>query len=67
MSPLSRDLTRLEAALLTDPSVYDCAVRLRPQRGNGAKAVAYVVPAPGFTEESANTRLRSDVEPGSLA
>lgn len=53
------ELTSLEIALLNDPCVYDCAVRRRDDQGSHANIVAYVVPAAGFSQDNANTRLRS--------
>src|ERR1700730_14627940 len=58
MSDASTDLSRLETALLNDPSVYDCAVRWRGDGNGRAKVIAYVVPARGFSPADAEARLR---------
>jgi acyl-CoA synthetase (AMP-forming)/AMP-acid ligase II/NAD(P)-dependent dehydrogenase (short-subunit alcohol dehydrogenase family)/acyl carrier protein len=58
MSDASTDLSRLETALLNDPSVYDCAVRWRADGNGRAKVIAYVVPARGFSRSDAEARLR---------
>jgi len=52
------DLKNLEIALLKDASVHDCAVRPKTNGHGATRIVAYVVPMPGFSEESASARLR---------
>lgn len=49
MKPQPQELRVIETALISEPSVYDCAVRLQ-QTETGVKLIAFVVSGGGFEE-----------------
>jgi amino acid adenylation domain-containing protein len=51
------DLDEVATAILQDPSVTDCVVRVRETEGDGPKLVVYLVPAWPFAPEQLRARL----------
>ena len=49
----------LETALMKEPAVLDCAVRMRTRESGGAEIIAYIVPGGEFSEQDVRANLRS--------
>ena len=59
MSQIAVDVKAVEALLLTEDSVEDCAVRLRPVPGQGQELVAYVVSGSDLSASKLRTFLET--------
>src|SRR5215470_12674166 len=59
MSQIAVDVKAVEALLVTEDSVEDCAVRLRPVPGQGQELVAYVVSGSDLSASKLRTFLET--------